>query len=91
MADVQALSQFILSETPDGYLIEIEGDGGGSLAVEATPEQLDAIIDALADLLDDEDDDETDAAAADDYDGDGPDEEEDEDEHVDDVVHDEES
>ena len=79
MADVQA----------DGYLIEIEGDGGGSIAVEASPEQLDAIIDALADLLDDEDDD--DAAAAAPYDGDGPDEEEDEDEHVDDVVHDEES
>lgn len=88
MADVQALSQFTLSETPDGYLIEIEGDGGGSIAVEASPEQLDAIIDALADLLDDEDDD---AAAAAPYDGDGPDEEEDEDEHVDDVVHDEES
>jgi len=89
MADVQALSQFTLSETPDGYLIEIEGDSGGSIAVEASPEQLDAIIDALADLLDDEDDD--DAAAAAPYDGDGPDEEEDEDEHVDDVVHDEES
>lgn len=89
MADVQALSQFTLSETPDGYLIEIEGDGGGSIAVEASPEQLDAIIDALADLLDDEDDD--DAATAAPYDGDGPDEEEDEDEHVDDVVHDEES
>ncbi|SFS78212.1 hypothetical protein [Brevundimonas viscosa] len=89
MADVQSLSQFTLSETPDGYLIEIEGDGGASIAVEASPEQLDAIIDALADLLDDEDDD--DAAPSDAYDGDGPDEEEDEDEHVDDVVHEEES
>ncbi len=88
MADVQALTQFTLSETPDGYLIEIEGDGGASIAVEASPDQLDAIIDALADLLDDEVDDPT---AADAYDGDGPDEEEDEDEHVDDVVHDEES
>ena len=88
MADVQALTQFTLSETPDGYLIEIEADGGASIAVEASPDQLDAIIDALADLLDDEVDDPT---AADAYDGDGPDEEEDEDEHVDDVVHDEES
>lgn len=53
MADekTQALSQFSLSETDDGYLIEIEGDGGGSLTVEATPEQLDAIIDALDALL----------------------------------------
>lgn len=51
---VQSLTQFTLAETPDGYLIEIEGDGGGSLAVEASPAQIDAIIDALADLLEDE-------------------------------------
>lgn len=53
MADpqVQSLKQFILSETPDGYLIEIEGDDGGSMAVTATPEQIDAVIDALDDLL----------------------------------------
>ena len=51
MADVQALSQFTLSETPDGYLIEIEGDEGAAMAVTATPEQIDAIIDALDDLL----------------------------------------
>lgn len=48
---VQSLKQFILSETPDGYLIEVEGDAGASMAVTATPEQIDAIIDALADLL----------------------------------------
>jgi hypothetical protein len=53
MADnqVQSLSQFTLSETPDGYLLEIEGSGGGSMVVTATPEQIDAIIDALDDLL----------------------------------------
>lgn len=53
MADnqVQSLSQFILSETPDGYLIEIEGDEGASMVVTATPAQLDALIDALDDLL----------------------------------------
>ncbi|CAN7270760.1 hypothetical protein [Brevundimonas sp. LjRoot202] len=53
MADtqVQSLKQFILSETPDGYLIEIEGDKGASMAVTATPGQIDAIIDALDDLL----------------------------------------
>lgn len=56
MADpqVQSLKQFILSETPDGYLIEIEGDAGASMAVTATPEQIDAIIDALDDLLSDD-------------------------------------
>jgi hypothetical protein len=53
MADnqVQSLSQFTLSETPDGYLIEIEGDGGGSMVVTATSAQIDAIIDALDELL----------------------------------------
>ena len=53
MADpqVQSLNQFILSETPDGYLIEVEGDAGAAMAVTATPEQIDAIIDALDDLL----------------------------------------
>ena len=57
MADekTQALSQFSLSETDEVYLIEIEGDGGGSLTVEATPEQLDAIIDALDALLSEDD------------------------------------
>jgi len=53
--DVQNLSQFILSETPDGYLIEIEGDGGGKLALATTPDQLDAIIEALDDLLSEDD------------------------------------
>ncbi len=55
MADVQALSQFSLSETENGYLISVEGDGGGSLTVEATPDQLDAIIDALDALLSEDD------------------------------------
>lgn len=66
MADnqVQSLNQFTLSETPDGYLIEIEGDGGAAIAVTATPEQIDAIIDALDDLLSE------DEAAADEVDDD---------------------
>ena len=55
MADtrIQALSQFTLSETPDDYLIE--GGGGSSLALSATPDQIDAIIDALDALLSDDD------------------------------------
>jgi hypothetical protein len=82
MADVQSLSQFILSETPDGYLLEIEGDGGAAIAVEASPAQLDAIIDALCDLLSDEEADDAE---------DDEDEEEDEDHHLDDVEHEDES
>jgi hypothetical protein len=79
---VQSLTQFTLAETPPGYLIEIEGDGGGSLAVEASPAQLDAIIDALADLLEDE----PDADAVEDE----AEEEEDDDGITDDVVEDDE-
>ncbi len=77
MADpkVQSLSQFTLSETPDGYLLEIEGDEGAAIAVEASPAQLDAIIDALDDLLSE------DEAAADEVDDD---EEEPEDHFTDD-------
>ncbi|HEY9217837.1 MAG TPA: hypothetical protein VIO94_07310 [Phenylobacterium sp.] len=49
------LEQFRLEETESGYLITIEAQGGQALAVEASPEQLDAIIDALDDLLSDDD------------------------------------
>ena len=55
MADVQPLSQFTLSETPDGYLIEIEADVGQALAVSASIEQIDAIIEALDQLLSEDD------------------------------------
>jgi hypothetical protein len=82
---VQSLTQFTLAETPDGYLIEIEGDGGGALAVEASPEQLDAIIDALADLLEDGD------GSASRADADDEEEEELEDGFTDDVAVDDES
>ena len=87
MADqkVPALSQFTLSETPDGYLLEIEGDSGASIAVEASPAQLDAIIDALADLLEEEDE------VTDEFDSDGPEDEEDEDHFTDDPAVDDES
>ena len=83
MADpkVQSLSQFTLSETPDGYLLEIEGDDGASIAVEASPAQLDAIIDALDGLLSEDD------AAADEVD----DEEEPDDDITDEVDHEDEN
>ncbi len=53
--DIQTLTQFNLAETVDGYLLEIGGDGGGVLRVKATPEQIDAIIDALDALLSEDD------------------------------------
>ena len=57
MADaIQKLSQFNLAETDDGYLLEIGGDKGGTITVEATAEQLDAIIEALDALISADDD-----------------------------------
>ncbi|MET0295693.1 MAG: hypothetical protein ABW042_11840 [Phenylobacterium sp.] len=55
MAETKPLEQFRLEETETGYLITIEAQGGETLSVEASPEQLDAIIDALDDLLSDDD------------------------------------
>ncbi len=54
--DIETLTQFNLAETEDGYLLEIGGDRGGLLRVAASPDQIDAIIDALDALLSDEDD-----------------------------------
>jgi len=56
MADLKKLEQFVLEETEEGYAIHLTAEGGEELAVAVTPEQLDAIIDALDDLLSDEGD-----------------------------------
>ena len=53
--DIQTLTQFNLAETEEGYLLEIGGDGGGLLRLAASPEQIDAIIDALDALLSEDD------------------------------------
>jgi hypothetical protein len=65
MADIPALTQFSLSENEDGYLLQLEADDGAALTVSASPEQLDAIIDALVALLEDEDEDDDAPQAAD--------------------------
>lgn len=49
------LDEFILEETDDGYLLTVSGDDGQKVNVEVDPEQLDAIIEALDDLLEDDD------------------------------------
>ncbi len=60
MADIPALTQFSLSDSEDGYLLQFEAADGQGMTVSASPEQLDAIIDALVALLeDDEEDDQT--------------------------------
>lgn len=73
------LAKFTFSESEEGYVLHIEAEGGDKLDLEASPEQLDAIIDALDELLsgdeeeifaaEDEDDDE-DLEAEDDEDDD---------------------
>jgi hypothetical protein len=55
-ATVETLSQFSLAETDDGFLLEIAGDGGSTLTLAASAEQIDAIVEALDALLSDEDD-----------------------------------
>ncbi len=53
--DIQSLTQFNFAETEGGYLLEIGGSDGSLLRVAATPEQIDAIIDALDTLLSEDD------------------------------------
>ena len=53
---IETLSQFNLAETDDGYLLEIGGSGGSLLTVEASVEQIEAIIGALDALISVEDD-----------------------------------
>ena len=54
--DIPTLTQFNLAESDDGYLLEIGGSDGGVMRVQASAEQIDAIIEALDALLSDEDD-----------------------------------
>jgi len=48
------LARFEISATPDGFAIQIANDEGQSLDLDVTPEQLDAVIDALDELLTEE-------------------------------------
>lgn len=59
MAQPKPLERFEFEETEEGYLLTIGAEGGESLTLEVTPEQMDVIIDALNDVLggDDEFDD----------------------------------
>lgn len=55
MAATQNLERFTLEETDDGYLLSVGSDDGQAIEVAVSPDQLDAIIDALNDVLGDED------------------------------------
>lgn len=55
MSQAKPLEELILEETTGGYLITIRAEGGQTLTVEASVEQLDAIVEALDDMLSDDD------------------------------------
>lgn len=73
------LAKFTFSESEEGYVLHIEAEGGDKLDLEASPEQLDAIIDGLDELLSEDeeeifaaDEDEDDLEVVDDEDEDRP-------------------
>jgi hypothetical protein len=48
---IENLSRLTVTQTPDGCLMEIQGDGGSSIALLASAEQIDALVASLDDLL----------------------------------------
>lgn len=48
----KALARFTIEPSDDGYTLHIEDDGGDTLELTATPEQLDLIAEAIEDHLD---------------------------------------
>lgn len=50
------LESFEFEETEDGYVLKVGAVGGESLEVAVTPDQMDAIIDALNEVLGGDDD-----------------------------------
>jgi len=54
MAQPKPLERFEFEETEEGYLLTVAAAGGEPLALEVTPDQMDAIIDALNEVLGDE-------------------------------------
>ena len=57
MATIKNLERFAFEETDEGYLLTIGAEGGEALQLAVTPDQMDAIIDALNDVLGGDDDD----------------------------------
>jgi hypothetical protein len=51
MPPAKALERFEFEETEEGYQLTVGAEGGESLTLDVTPDQMDAIIDALNDVL----------------------------------------
>ena len=56
MAEPKNPERFEFEETEEGYLLTVGAEGGGDLQVAVTPDQMDAIIDALNEVLGGDDD-----------------------------------
>jgi hypothetical protein len=56
MGELKNLERFTFAETMEGYVLHIAAEGGGRMDLAVTPDQLDAIIDALNELLGEDDD-----------------------------------
>ncbi|MBW8814355.1 MAG: hypothetical protein JF588_13085 [Caulobacterales bacterium] len=53
---MQNLTKFEISPRGEDFLLRLEGEGGTAAEFVASPEQLDAMIEAADELLDDDDD-----------------------------------
>jgi hypothetical protein len=51
----KALAKFTITEAGEGYRLHIEDDGGETLELTATYEQLDLIAETVEDMLGDDD------------------------------------
>ncbi|KRB51996.1 hypothetical protein [Phenylobacterium sp. Root700] len=56
MAEPKNLERFEFEETEEGYLLTVGAEGDESLKLAVTPDQMDAIIDALNEVLGGDDD-----------------------------------
>lgn len=69
----KVLTHFSISQEPDGYMLHLEDEDGDEIEMSATFEQLDLIVEAINEQLDN---DEEDALTADDDEDDDPEAEE---------------
>jgi hypothetical protein len=57
MVATKNLERFSFEETDEGYLLTVGAESGEALQLAVSPDQMDAIIDALNDVLGADDDD----------------------------------
>jgi hypothetical protein len=55
MAETKTLSRFTIETKGEDFTLHIEDDAGEVIAFDATAEQIDLIVEALDDILDEDD------------------------------------